>query len=45
MLQAAGIGVAMANAAPETLAAADLTALSNQEDGVAQILNQWFSPQ
>ena len=32
----------MANAAPETLAAADLTAPSNQEDGVAQILNRFF---
>ena len=42
MLQAAGVGVAMANAAPETLAAADLVAPSNQEDGVAQILNRWF---
>ena len=42
MLQAAGMGVAMANAAPETLAAADLAAPSNQEDGVAQILSRWF---
>ena len=43
MLQAAGMGVAMANAAPETLAAADLAAPSNQEDGVAQVLSRWFS--
>lgn len=42
MIRAAGTGVAMANAAPEVLAAADLTAPSNQEDGVARILNQWF---
>ena len=42
MLQAAGIGVAMANAAPETLAAAGLAAPSNQEDGVAQVLSRWF---
>ena len=42
MLQAAGMGVAMANAAPETLAAADLAAPSNQADGVAQILSRWF---
>lgn len=42
MLQAAGTGVAMANAAPETLAVADLVAPSNGEDGVAQILAQWF---
>lgn len=42
MLQTAGMGVAMANAAPETLAAADLLAPSNQEDGVAQVLSRWF---
>lgn len=42
MLRQAGIGVAMANGAPEVLAAADLTAPSNQEDGVAQILARWF---
>lgn len=42
MLQAAGMGVAMANAAPETLAAADLVAPSNQEDGVARTLARWF---
>lgn len=44
LLQEAGIGVAMANGAPETLAAADLTAPSNEEDGVAQILSRWFPP-
>lgn len=43
MIQRAGTGVAMANAAPEVLAAADMTAPSNQEDGVAQVLSQWFS--
>lgn len=42
MLRCAGVGVAMANAAPETMAAADLAAPSNQEDGVAQVLGQWF---
>ena len=42
MLRQAGIGVAMANAAPEVLAAADLTAPSNQADGVARILARWF---
>lgn len=42
MLEWAGVGVAMANAFPETKAAADRIAPSNQEDGVAQILNQWF---
>ena len=44
MLQAAGVGVAMANAAPETRQAADLIAPSNQEDGVAQVLGRWFAP-
>lgn len=42
MLKAAGVGVSMSNGAPETLAAADLTAPSNEEDGVAQILSRWF---
>ena len=42
MIQQAGTGVAMANAAPEVLAAADLVAPSNQEDGVAQVLARWF---
>ena len=42
MIQQAGIGVAMANAAPEVLAAADLVAPSNQEDGVAKVLERWF---
>ena len=35
MIEAAGIGVAMANAHPAVLAAADRTTLSNDEDGVA----------
>ena len=42
MIRNAGIGVAMANAEPELLAAADLIAPSNQEDGVAQVLSRWF---
>lgn len=42
MLKAAGVGVSMSNGAPETLAAADLTAPSNEEDGVGQILSRWF---
>ena len=42
MIRNAGIGVAMANAEPELLAAADLVAPSNQEDGVAQVLSRWF---
>lgn len=36
MLEAAGIGVAMANACPEALAAADETTASCDEDGVAR---------
>lgn len=43
MLRAAGVGVAMANAAPEAMSAADLTAPSNQADGVAEILKSWFA--
>lgn len=42
MLRQAGIGVAMGNADPEVLASADQIAPSNQEDGVAQVLSQWF---
>ena len=42
---AAKMEVAMSNAAPEMLAAADLIAPSNQEDGVAQILARWFPAQ
>ena len=38
MIQAAGIGVAMSNACPEVLAAADYVTLSNDEDGVAAAL-------
>lgn len=36
MLRAAGIGVAMGNACPEALAAADYVTASNDEDGVAR---------
>ena len=42
MIQKAGVGVAMANADPETKAAADLVTGDNQQDGVAQMLNRWF---
>lgn len=35
MIQAAGIGVAMANAIPEDLAAADFVTATNDDDGVA----------
>lgn len=40
MIEAAGIGVAMANAHPDVLAAADMVAVSNDEDGVAKTLTQ-----
>ena len=42
MIQKAGVGVAMANDAPDVLQCADLVAPSNRENGVAQILEQWF---
>ena len=42
MLRTAGVGVAMANAHPDTKAAADLITGDNQKDGVAQVLNRWF---
>lgn len=46
MLQWAGLGVAVANAHPLVLQAADLITLSNDEDGVAHLLEQLmeFSP-
>lgn len=40
MLKLAGMGVAMANAAPEVRAEADYVTLSNEEDGVAEALRQ-----
>lgn len=40
LLQAAGTGVAMANADEEVRAVADLVAPANSEDGIAQILDQ-----
>ena len=40
MIQAAGVGVAMANACPEVKAAANLVTLSNDEDGVAAALER-----
>jgi hydroxymethylpyrimidine pyrophosphatase-like HAD family hydrolase len=44
MLRWAGHGVAMANAHPEVLAAADEVTATNSEDGVAQVLDRWFQP-
>ena len=40
MLQVAGMGVAMANASPEVQAVADQIAPSNEEDGIAVVLDE-----
>lgn len=45
MLEAVGIGVAMGNAIPETMAAADRVTRSNDEDGVAWGIEQWVFTQ
>ncbi|MGO4616598.1 HAD family hydrolase [Nocardia sp. 2YAB30] len=42
MLTMAGHGVAMRNAHPEALAAADEIAESNSDDGVARVLERWW---
>jgi hypothetical protein len=41
MLQAAGLGVAMANASPEIKAIADVHTASNEEDGVAKAIQRY----
>ncbi|MEC3957939.1 HAD family hydrolase [Nocardia sp. CDC153] len=43
MLLMAGHGVAMANAHPEAIAAADEVAPANTDDGVARTLERWWS--
>lgn len=43
MIQAAGLGVAMANAHPRVLAAADQVTLSNDEDGVANAIRNMLT--
>ncbi|MEV6274659.1 HAD family hydrolase [Nocardia sp. NPDC051832] len=43
MLAMAGHGVAMANAHPEAIAAADEVTGTNVNDGVAQVLERWWS--
>lgn len=44
MLQAAGIGVAMANAAPEVKQSADfITEKDNDHDGLAEVLHRFFA--
>lgn len=42
MLKLAGVGVAMANAAPEVRANADYVTLSNEEDGVAAAIEHFY---
>ena len=42
MLAWAGHAVAVANAHPEVLAAADEVTGSNDDDGVASVLERWF---
>jgi Cof subfamily protein (haloacid dehalogenase superfamily) len=42
MLSWAGHSVGMANAHPEVLAAVDEVTATNDEDGVAQVLERWF---
>ncbi len=42
MLAWAGHAVGMANAHPEVLAAVDEVTASNDDDGVAQVLERWF---
>lgn len=43
MLLQAGLGVAMGNAHPDALAAADEVTSPNSEDGVARVLERWWS--
>ncbi|KWX21242.1 HAD family hydrolase [Mycolicibacterium wolinskyi] len=43
MLSWAGRGVAMGNAHPEAVAAADEVTATNAEDGVAHVLERWWS--
>ncbi|MCX8558775.1 MULTISPECIES: Cof-type HAD-IIB family hydrolase [Mycobacteriaceae] len=42
MLTWAGLGVAMGNAHPEALAAADEVTTTNSDDGVARVLERWW---
>lgn len=41
MLETVGIGVAMANSVPEVFAVADLVTASNDDDGVAKVIEQY----
>jgi hydroxymethylpyrimidine pyrophosphatase-like HAD family hydrolase len=40
MIEKAGLGVAMANAEPEVKAVADYITASNDEDGIADLLEE-----
>ncbi len=42
MLRWAGLGVAMGNAHPEAVEAADEVTVTNAEDGVARVLERWW---
>jgi Cof subfamily protein (haloacid dehalogenase superfamily) len=42
MLQWAGLGVAMGNAHPDAVAAADEVTAANTDDGVARVLERWW---
>jgi Cof subfamily protein (haloacid dehalogenase superfamily) len=42
MLRWAGLGVAMGNAHPDAVAAADEITASNSDDGVARVLERWW---
>ena len=42
MIQYAGLGVAMANAEDEVKAAANYVTLSNEEDGVAAVVEKFI---
>lgn len=44
MIHWAGVGVAMGNASAEVKDAADLVTGTNNDDGVAAMLDQWFAP-
>ncbi|HDN2547183.1 TPA: HAD hydrolase family protein, partial [Enterobacter asburiae] len=43
MLETAGLGVAMGNAVDEVKACADLVIGNNTENGIADVVNQYFS--
>ena len=42
MLAWAGLGVAMGNAHPEAIAAADEVTTANTDDGLARVLERWW---